>query len=77
MRKVKGAFKREAATYNELVPFDFESVVLYSRNLASIDGSDVIISKIPGKMVPENSDEVPNFSQLDLERINILYECAY
>lgn len=68
-------FRPKLPSFNELVPFDFKSVMLYHNTLGSIDKvSKTITSKVNGYRVPD-LNETQNYSENDIRMLNILYQC--
>ena len=60
--------------YKTLVPFDFESVMLYGPRTFGQDGKISMESKIKGRSVMEMSQK-PGLSKGDVDGINRLYMC--
>lgn len=60
--------------YKHVVPFDYESVMLYGPRTFSNDGSITMESKINDKKILEMYEK-PGLSKMDIEAINKLYFC--
>lgn len=60
--------------YKAIIPFDYESVMLYGPKTFGENGKITMESKRPDKRVIEMSEK-PGLSQGDIDGINRLYFC--
>lgn len=65
---------KKMKTNNELVPFDFLSVMIYSPKDFSINNQSMIAPKDP-KVTFLNANQRNELSKLDIEMIHKLYKC--
>lgn len=65
-------------TNNQLVPFDFRSIMWHSPDAWCGPGSnDCVVPVDPSKTIPADPEkDIPNYSENDILMVNKLYNCT-